>query len=438
MPNVASAALSPSARTVANPWPSCAKLPPGAAAVLGALHLDDPRTDALRRLGDRQWRDALEFCDRMRLTLYLRDTAPEAMPQWVRERTEKNAVYNLERRRRLEQLYRTVGGCLSDAGIPFLAIKGITHNSGFGGRPESRMQYDIDLFSSHEGVHAARNTLSAFGYVPVEGIDQSPSDHLPAMIRKTAWEWRGDYFDPEIPIPIELHFQFWNERMERLRAPGTGDFWNRRIRRTLAGIELGVLCPVDALGYAALHLLKHVLRGSAHPSHVYEIAGFLNSHTDDASFWNEWTRLHEPELRRLEAVVFRLAQDWFGCRLAPPVGDEIERLPAATHAWFAAFATAPARSWFDSNKDEIWLHGTLVASRRDAWSVARRRLLPGGLPLHARSTYVPETARTWSRHVRESLSYASHLASRILHHALALPRTAVSGVRWWWRTRGLR
>jgi len=207
------------------------------------------------------------------------------------------------------------------------------------------------------------------------------------------------------------------------------------VTRPIAGIELPVLHPADALAFAALHLLKHVLRGSSHPSHVYEIACFLHAHAEDGAYWEEWYGLHPPPLRRLEAVVLRLACEWFGCRLAPCAAAEIEALPAPTRAWFDEFATAPARSEFDSNKDELWLHLTLLASRADAWRVMRRRLFPGNLPLRAGSRYVPEGERTWRRRLRTGMRYAGHTVSRTWHHAVALPRTAASGMRWWRRSR---
>ena len=56
-------------------------------SVLAALHLDHPRLDALADLDEREWRDVLSYCDRSRLTLWLRDAAGDAMPQWVLERT---------------------------------------------------------------------------------------------------------------------------------------------------------------------------------------------------------------------------------------------------------------------------------------------------------------------------------------------------------------
>jgi predicted MFS family arabinose efflux permease len=232
-----------------------------------------------------------------------------------------------------------------------------------------------------------------------------------------------------MPLSVDLHFQFWNGRMERLPAPGTEEFWTRRTRRTIAGTELETLSTPDALAYAALHALKHVLRGTPKASHLREIACILDSHAAGDALWTEWRALHSPELRRLQAVVFRLALEWFGCRMPPAAQEETERLPAATQAWFADFATSPASSRFDSNKDQLWLHLSLLDSRRDAWSVARLRLLPANLPSLAGAASVSGNSAAWR--------YAAHVLLRLRHHAISLPRIAASGARWRWRTNSL-
>jgi len=392
-------------------------------------------------LTEKQWREALAYCDRSRITLALGNAAREASweirPQWVRERMDGNGARNALRLQAIEEVYHDLGSRLTQAGIAFVALKGVTHAPLFGSRREIRVQYDIDLFIPPESVHAARDVLQAIGYESVEGMDRFPTDHLPAMILKTAWEWRGDFFDPEIPTSVELHFQFWNEGLERLPAPGAGDFWERRTTRTIGARELPVLCPADALAYASLHLLKHVLQGSASPAHVYEIACVLHSHADRDDFWSEWRTLHPPELRRLQAVVFRLAQEWFGCRMGPVASEEAEQLPAATQAWFAEFALSPATSAFHPNKDELWLHLSLLNSTLDRLRVAWRRLLPGNLPPLGGTGHVLESERTWKRLVREWARWGMYFVSRLRHHALSLPRTAVSGARWWWKTNGM-
>jgi hypothetical protein len=381
----------------------------GAAAALASLHFAEPRPEALARLDHEQRLAALDFCHHAGLALLVRDILPEA--------TARDAANNLLRLTTLEETYRRLAGLPVD----FVALKGITQCALFGIRPEDRAQSDIDLYCPRDTVEAARDALVSAGYLPIAGLEAFPTDHLPALLRPHTWKWRGDFFDPEMPLAIELHFQFWNPRLELLPAEGVDEFWTRRVRRSVAGVELGVLSPPDALAYAALHLLKHVLHGDTRPFHVYEIASFLHRHADDVGFWAEWGRLHPASLRRLQTVSFLLAEAWFGCRLAPAVLAEAERLPRATRLWFQAFAPSPAVQRFRPNKDELWLHLSLVESKLDKLRIVRRRLIPSNLPPPARAT------ATASRRA----VYAAWLRTRLRYHAISLVTTMTSGIRWW-------
>ena len=381
---------------------------------MAALHFAEPRPEALARLTAGEREEALDFCHHSGLTLLLRDVLPEP--------TARDAANNLLRLRELEGTYRWLAGLP----VEFVALKGITQCALFGIRPADRAQSDIDLYCPRETVETARDALMAAGYQPIAGLEAFPTDHLPAMLRPTSWKWRGDFFDPEMPLAIELHFQFWNPRLERLQAEGVDAFWTRRVRRPVGGADLAVLSPADAVAYAALHLLKHVLHGDTKPFHVYEIASFLQGHVDDQAFWTEWRSLHSDTLRRLQTVGFLLSEAWFGCRLAPAVREEAERLPAATRVWFEEFAISPAMQRFRANKDELWLHLSLLDSKLDALYVARRRLIPSNLPPPARATSTASSSEV----------YAAWFAGRLRHHLISLGTTLTSGVRWWRRTKG--
>lgn len=404
---------------------------------LSALHLRHPRPDLLAALSDAEWREALNFTDRTQLTLPLRLAARDAMPAWVRERVDACAARNLERLRKFEALYRGIDDRLRAAGIDYLALKGLTHCPDFGVGAETRVQYDLDLYAPRDRVFAARDALIALGYEPLAEMDRFPTDHLPALIRKTGWEWRGDFFDPEIPIAVEIHFQFWNEKLERLRAPGVEEFWPRRERRAVAGVPMGTLCAPDTLAFASLHLLKHVVQGSARPYHVLELARFLEARAGDAEFWAAWSELHPPQLRRLQASMFLLAREWFGCETAPDAAREIEGLPSATRQWFDEFGASPVRQIFHPAKDELWLHLSLVESRMDALAVARRRLLPLSMPGPVDAVHLPESELTWKRRLLRRARYVKHIVKRVARHAAAFPPAVAAGARWWWKTNRL-
>jgi MFS family permease len=404
-----------------NPWLDCARIPPGPAGALAVLHLTEPRPEALAALDDRAWREALKFCYRSRLILPLRAVARDRVPDWVREQTDRDARQNIERLTRLRELYRGIQERFH--GLEYLALKGLAQCPLFGAEPEERVQYDIDLYLPQHHIQAAWRILLDWGYEPQEGVEKLPTDHLPALIRKTGWEFRGDFFDPEIPYALELHFQFWNAAQERLPAPGVDEFWTRRTVRHIAGLELPVLAPVDALGYASLHALRHLLLGSLGASHVHEIARFLQLRATDEAFWAEWQDLHSPELRRLEAIAFRLAREWFGCPAAA-VADEAE-------PWFREFAFSPVTQQFHANKDELWLHLSLLQSRVDMLLVARRRLFPLLLPAPIGGVHVPPDRMTWRKRIALRVKWLRYSAGRLRHHAVALPRVLISGARWW-------
>jgi len=453
-----------------NPWSNCPRLPRGAAAVLAALHFSEPRPEALSGLSEAEWRQALDFSDRSQLTLALRQAARERFPRPVGDRTDADAAKNLVRLAAIRQLYADLSGLLARAGVEFVALKGITQCAFTGMRPEDRVQYDVDLYCPQQTVYAARDALAEWGLESIEGMEDSPTDHLPALIRKTGWEWRGDFFDTEIPMAVELHFQFWNAALDLLDAPGVEGFWSRRVaagralareaedwRRISGAIgrqplpdgapagpgsdgsraELPLLCPPDALGYAALHTLRHVLHGNLRPFHVYELALFLERRARDEAFWQGWRDLHAAGLRRLEAAAFGLAEEWFGCALGAAAREEIERLPEGAKAWFDEFAASPATRVFQANKDELWLHLSLLERGSDRWRVARRRLFPPRLPGPVDGHYVPAGQMTVGRRVRRQLRYAAYVATRLRHHAVTLPQVALTAVRWKWRTGSL-
>ena len=386
-----------------------------------------PVAQALPR--DLPWPEVLEFCDHCSLTLLFGAVAGDALPDWVRSRIARNLVENTERLHRVRALQDQVDGWLTAAGIPYIFLKGTTQWPHFVSDPRLRPQYDLDLFCPPEDARRAWNLIARHGYEPIEKPGAHPTDHLPALVRKTGWEWRGgSHFDPEIPLAIEVHHQFWDERTERLRAPGVDAFWTRRVGPSLD--------TPDALAYATLHLLRHLLRGSARACNVYEIAWFLEHHAGDEPFWKRWREWHAPELRKLEAIGFRLAREWFGCAFGPVAEEEVSKLPPRAAEWFDAFVFSPLESSFHPNKDELWLHLALVDSARDKAAVIRRRLLPS-LPGPVDAVCIPKERFTLSRRLLKYARTARFLAGRAVFHTRAFASLLQTGVRWRMRSSGL-
>jgi MFS family permease len=360
----------------------------------------------------------------------------DALPDRVRLRIEQNLSDNAARWLRVRSAYLEASSVLGARGLDFAVLKGFSMCPQFVESPELRAQYDIDLLFRPEDVLRARDAVAAIGYEPLRGFDRFPLDHLPTMIRKTGWEWRGDYFDPEIPVSLELHFRLWDENTEAFHID-TSQFWERRERRQLQDVSFTALHGLDALAYACLHLLRHLLRGDLRPSHVYELARFLHASADDTGLWKEWLSLHDGPLRNLQAICFALAHGWFECRMAPAARDQVSGLPEPMAAWLAEFGHSPLLGLFHPNKDELWLHLALLSSPSAKAAVLRRRLLPGRLPGPVDAVHIPDREITTRRRIQKQWRYASYLARRVLHHARALLPVLLGGVRWQMRSAGL-
>ena len=271
-------------------------------------------------------------------------------------------------------------------------------------------------------------------------MEAFPTDHLPALIRKTGWQFRGDFFDPEIPLPVELHFQFWNEQTgAAARARARRSFGRRRIHRPMAGTEIAMLHPADALAYASLHLLQHLLRGSGKPFHgVRNRAACSTGSLAGTSVLARVARAASARIApaggssfpagarvvRRPRVAGRARGDRAACRRPRRAGSRNSR-------------NRPLTREFSPNKDELWLHISLLESRRDAWSVARRRLLPGNLPPFAETAYLPKSQITW-RHRMRKWRGGRHTPQGDCGITRSRCRgRRISGLRWWWRTNSL-
>jgi MFS family permease len=392
--------------------------------------LSAPDTEPLARLTEADWKRALAFTDRAQLTLMLGLHCRPHLPGAVQARIDRDLRNNAEHWQRVKAAYSEAASAFQAGGLEFVVLKGFSHCPRFVSDPRHRAQYDLDLLFCSGQALAARDIALRLGYEPIVPFDRHPIDHLPTMIRKTGWEWRGEPYDPDIPVSLELHFQLWDERTEGFGAVGIERFWDRRETRELDGLRFTAFHPADAVAYSVLHSLRHLLRGDPRPYHLYELAWLLHHSVEDAAFWSEWRELHDESLRSLEAIGFSLAERWFDCQLPAAPAEEIERLPAEVKRWLATYATSPLAGLFRPNKDELWLHWNLLDSRRARMAVLRRRLVPERLPGPVDAVHLEARQLTWRIRLRSRWRYLAFAASRLTHHARALPPTAWSAFRW--------
>jgi putative nucleotidyltransferase-like protein len=345
-------------------------------------------------LSEGEQRSLLDLTDRTHCSLY-----------WTPD--QNRLAKNAERRSRLWLAYDEAAAALSNRGIYFVLLKGFAHEADSGLDPARRYQSDLDLLCLPEDLDRARAALRQAGYGE-HGPAELSDNHARPLVKPFTWRWRGDYFDPDLPISIELHHTLWSRGRDRIRVPELGEFWSRRTVLVIEGRAIPALAEPDRIAFAALHLLRHVLRNNASPSHAFELACALNRRAHNEAFWQAWTQTHDPQLRALQAVAFQFAARWFGCTLSPEVERECRSLPEPVHAWFRDYAFSPLVNLVEPNKDVLWLHMALLPRRFDRFAVAVRKLIPVRLP---RPT---EREERWSR---------------IRYHAVALARVVLAGSR---------
>jgi hypothetical protein len=394
-------------------------------AVLKALRFNGRSTGDLESLPANAWPPLLTTLDHAHLTLALGARCGDSLPRFVRERIDRNLAANAVRYERLVETQREICGSLSRSRIPFIVLKGLAQSPWSSDDPRARPQYDIDIYTPGESIPGALVNLQSLGYEAMAHTSDPGADHLPVMIQRTGWKWRGDYYDPDMPLSLELHFRFWNPQRVRFDAGDAARFWTRRAMRHASGLEFPALDPADGLSYSAMHLVRHFLGGDLHLRHVYEVAHFLERSTAGDSFWLHWreTRLHSCRL--VEGIAFRFAHEWFGCTLHPAAQDTIDRLPAAIKRWFEIFALSPALALDNPNKNELWLHFCLAQNTKDRCAIAMRRLFP---TRGARVLLDPHAANP---PIHGKIAFeAKFLANRILHHLRTLPPTLHGAYLW--------
>jgi MFS family permease len=411
------------------------RIPNHVEALLAALRFRDSSSDKLNELQESQWQELLSFCDSMHMTLPVGEVCGGILPAWVRSRIEHNLADNSRRFLRIKGVYSEVAGALREANLEFLVINGFAQSPDYVENPRMRVQPGIDLFCPIETVYRARDVVARFGYRPESGLNRAPSHRLAVMNRESSYQWRGNFFDPEIPVGVKLHFHFWDETSTRFRPPGLEAFWPRRVGRQLEEISFLGLAPADNLGYSSLRLLKDLLRGEWTLDQVYEIAHFLHMSAENDSFWQNWQDLHDPTLRSLEAISFRIARNWFACDTSEQVTAEIKQLKPSIQQWFRHFSHSPLSATFRLNKDALWLHMSLLESRRAQAAVLCKKLLPSRIAVERKTT----------RAGRSTEVFCSQRDARVeledgwpkFHQVRVLPSTLWHGLRWWWAGKGL-
>jgi hypothetical protein len=390
-------------------------------AIVGALRFRNAAPENLRSLSDLEWHELIEYADLSHLTLPLGVNCRSYLPEWVGARIDENLRDNCKRWELIKASYEEVRSAFISSDVQHVVLKGFAQCPDYAPSPNARFQSDIDLYCPDASMRHAVEALRQLEYEPV-AISRNP-DHLPVMIRRGDWNWRGNSYDPEMPPSIELHHLFWNRERMRLGPSDLKQFWSRRTGRSIDNLVFPALNLVDNLGFSALQVLRDLLNGALSAHKVYELAYFLHHKANDHIFWRAWGLTHDPDLRSCEAVSFCLAETCFHCNVAPQVAEQIANLPRTIRAWMPKYGQGSLTTHRTSEKDGLWVHLALVDSVRDKWAVLLRTFLrtPDPQRMLAESASVQGGGR-W-------MQYAFYGLKRVPRHAWSIPRMLYHGGR---------
>ncbi len=398
--------------------------PPHILAALEILQFQNASVDRLAGLTDPERTRFLEWCDVRQVALLLAHVSRPQLPAWVGDEVfQKAARYELRFERLKRDLFEIVEA-FNAARLEFVMLKGLSHAPALSPDARVRAQGDIDLWLTGSSVYEARDVLTSLGYVPLVA---SKSRHLAPMAKPSDWKWRGDLYDPDMPISVELHYELWSEQAEYIAVPDLTQFWERKKLRDFDGHGINVLCDEDLLGFATLHLLLHLLHGELPLQRAWEIGRFLDGHINDDAFWASWRSLHSAALRKMETCIFYLVVRWFECRSIREHEANFQKLPPRVKLWLERSSLALLTREWEPNKLELLLHLALIESRKRKARIAFRRLIPISLP-----SFVDRTASrtSFAGKLLKALRQRQLITARLRRHLATFFPTLFDGLRW--------
>jgi len=374
------------------------------------------------------WKSGLEFTDTAGLSLHLRERLMqrndfERLPESIQIELELRHSDNVQRTHDMKQEFVELNQQLQSSDIRYLNLKGLLLAPDFVEPLERRAQYDYDFLVKREDLQRGYSLFLQHGYSALHATRELAADHLPPLIQKSGWKWKGNYFDPAIPRGVELHFQLWDSDFELLPIQTLDKVWERSCSRAIGSIAAPTLCQEDTLLYVTLHAFRHLLRNDLRLSHLYEIAFFLQCTSDQDRFWEDFipSVTHCSNTTRMVATTFELASSLFRPALYPAVSQFIERhLPATAASWVRAYGRSGAIHCYRKNRNALLLHLGLLNDNAQRWALVWQRLLPRHLPLPTYGVQIPQTEQNLRFRVVKAARYLALVIQRGLFQLRSL------------------
>ena len=182
------------------------------------------------------------------LLFYILSEDTTSLPQSLRSLSRKQYLRNYVVNTLLLKELKNVLDSLAKKSLEVMLLKGAAFNIDVYPLPGLRPMRDIDLLIHREDLATVTEILCAAGY-----------ERYPPPARNRIEKFQGEVTyikGSEFPIIIEPHWTLGPEYPYAGRIEVNG-LWSRARKAKLAGAEMLVLCPEDALLHQCLHLFQH-------------------------------------------------------------------------------------------------------------------------------------------------------------------------------------
>lgn len=391
----------------------------------------EPATEAADRLASfsvRDWHKTMYWLDASGLTLYLLDRLTQigrqaCLPPAVLARLRQNLLDN---RRRTDALFAetvTVSRAFQQNQIPFAVLKGCTLAPDSVADSALRFQGDIDFLIAENDASAALQILNALRYrLCIAGRDAWEFKSGPPEISKI-----GDLYKIHAQRIIELQLE---SAVDESSSRSVRSRLTRAQYRSIQGVQLPTLCPVDLFLDQALHLFKHICDEHTRASWILEFHRNVQTHKDDVAFWRElrWAAAAKKQSDVALGVVTVIATYLFGTHAPEELTSwTVKRLPAAVNLWVEMFGSRVPFTNFPGSKLYLILRRQLQGDRGLEQASARRLVFPFHRPPGKFGR--PADERPLMRFARYR-SQAIYIVCRLRFHIVEGLRYGMAQRRW--------
>jgi len=364
---------------------------------LGFQPVPEEDYGSLWQAGEEQWRKGLAFADTAGLTLFLRANLrqredSQKLTGPVQQGLEQRFQDNLLRTQAISREFIEFNRLLQARNIRYLNLKGQLLYPDFVDQCENRLQFDHDFLIHAEDLERAHDLFLNLGYSPLPSSPKLAVSHLPTLVKRTGWKWQGNLFDPDIPRAVELHFELWDSKFDKIPIRTLESAWrNSQSISFLHSLSVPVLSREHTLLYSVLHCFRHLLRNDLRLSHLFEIGYFLHNHRG-SNFWQgflESTRSC-PKGCGAAATVFELACRIFRVQPAAIVTQFVsEHLSPAASVWIESYGLKESIHCYRRSKSSVFLHLDFVDGLVQKGAVVSRKLIPRHLPVSSFGVQTP-------------------------------------------------